>query len=636
MIGSTGWSGDKISCRPHRQRLGAPSWVLSGLLAASLLAGNSEAQLAKRFFFGPSPAPGIEEYVKTFTDLEGWDWLATQSHAFDLHINSLGPNPNDPAFLQDDELKAMIDMIDHTGLEVALIVGGLRVGDIHEDPATWPKMGEGRAFKDDKGLKRFLDMGGHIDQFLVDGAFREVTINLGMSWEQAAGELSDYLDIIRRRAPEAKLTLIEPLPSYHLGELVSLNWPITQGDVSDLFDTVFPILGDRGHRFEAFLADSPINFTKATPFGFEKIVGVEHLTHSWGLRFGLFLTDEIGGFDSSKLFYENCLEGLMMLREAGGSPDDFNLRTWFTQPDKVVPEEEIYTHAWTSGQLARQVFAQFPHRAPGTSTVTFDDKTLGDLRWVNGDFDVRKGGLEVYGNAEFQLQRQVYSHPNMALGMDFKGMQPGTTATIVLDSVIGDIDYHLTVEALLQGRSRVVLESVNKGLGTKQVLAKGAAVDVDVLNEAFTVLVRTPASHVVVEISDQVSLDVVGPPAFKKGQALGLRFASPGPFSSRIRVDYLDVRERGTVPGIGIESDRNVTLSLLQPTLVEQFNPLSWLATYQGDTLELNEFLSTSFSKFEVLALNKSHMLLRSRHPLDPGDLVGLVYKGKYETKAAD
>ena len=57
-----------------------------------------------------------------------------------------------------------------------------------------------------------------------------------------------------------------------------------------------------------------------------------------GLKFGYFTTSRKGGYHSSKAFHERVMAALECYADAGGTPRDLIIASWFPHPQKTVPE----------------------------------------------------------------------------------------------------------------------------------------------------------------------------------------------------------------------------------------------------------------------------------------------------------
>jgi hypothetical protein len=57
-----------------------------------------------------------------------------------------------------------------------------------------------------------------------------------------------------------------------------------------------------------------------------------------GLKFGYFTTSRKGGHHSSKAFHERVMAALECYADAGGTPGDLIVASWFPHPQKTIPE----------------------------------------------------------------------------------------------------------------------------------------------------------------------------------------------------------------------------------------------------------------------------------------------------------
>jgi hypothetical protein len=67
---------------------------------------------------------------------------------------------------------------------------------------------------------------------------------------------------------------------------------------------------------------------------------VENYVESLGVDFGFFTTSRKGGETSSALFHDRAIMAMeCYLGQAGGTPDDLILASWFTYPERTIPED---------------------------------------------------------------------------------------------------------------------------------------------------------------------------------------------------------------------------------------------------------------------------------------------------------
>jgi len=632
------WSPDGTERKAPFARRGR--WLRALGFAAALAVGSvagATENAPKRFFVGPSPRGGIDDYKQLFKANASWDWVKRHAHVFEMHVNSLRPLPSLPGYLDDASLVMAQKALAKSDFEVGVIAGGLRKFKGSDNQLNWFQAGELQARKEIEGLRRWASVGGEVDVLLLDSPFSHIMEQVGMPWHFAAYELADYLDEIATEFPELEVGFIEPIPRYTIGSFTTFN-EIAYGDLRDLFSTVLPILEARGHAMSFFLADSPYSYTEGTPQGWRKLVAAEVEVERWGMTFGWFVNDNVGGGTSNELFYANALDGLRKLAEAGGNPDQFNIRSWYDYPAIAVPEHEPFSFTWTAGELMRFVYANFVSQDPQSVTISFDDGVLGGMDLVKGQYVVQDGGLEILSNSHFTLPRQMYAVPNAMIGGDMKGMQPGARLSVLLDlSPLDSNTYRVDLEAIDGMSARVSLTTVDRTLGIATQSSSGPIVPVPILQRAFAMSLRAEEGRLLVDLDRNRALDVPLPSVGLAGEggALSIKTSAPGGnagYPSRIRLDFVDLREADGVPNVTVDRDSHVLFSLVQPGLLETFDGLSWLNAFDGDVLELEEFVTDLLPVFEIQSLGPSHLLLRSTVPASPEALISLVFDGQHET----
>ncbi len=593
------------------------------------LAGTAFAQNPKRFFIGPSYSGGIPEYKKLFEDPDSWTWIQNQAQFFEFHMHSWLPKPSNPGYLDDATLTDAAVMFADAEIGVAVEAGGLR--DFPgSSPALWHLTGEKRAKKELSAFARWVRLGGQIDVVVLDSPFSHVLRDMGMPWDVAAHELADYLDEVKAHYPNLEFALIEPVPHYEVQGYPT--WGVANyGRLSDLFDTVFPILESRGHELESFLADSPYTYNEETPGGWDKLAAVERaVQRTYGMRFGWFVNDNIGGITSEEVYQMNSRDALRKYRAAGGSPDDFNIRGWYPFPTKFVPETKAMTFTGIARQLMHDVYGNFEAANDRAETVVFEDGTLGPLTPSRGSGNVVAGALEITEDSEFVLSSILFEEPTVAVIGDMLGMTPGSSVDIALRPQNSKWTYRVSLVSHDNGTSHVELNAVDNLTLQATLMAQGSPVAADPLAREVHFAVRQRDGYLQAFVDSAGALSVLAPVLEPVEASVGA--TSFGPFVTRARMELVDFRDKDGVVSVTSDSEQHVVFSLVQDDLFFAFDHRLYLNAYEGQVLDFTVFESSIYPLMEVVAVRDYHLVLRSLIPVPEDALIGMVYDGDFET----
>jgi lysophospholipase L1-like esterase len=289
-----------------------------------------------------SPASVRADFWDMFSPTAKWDTLLQQIDVFSIHVNALSGNRLDTGLINN-----AIKKLNASGALVNFECGGLRPFSGCDSLA-----GERQAQLELSYLYKWFVRGGKIDIITMDSPINTM-IKGGdpggtCDWtvERTANELVDYMKAVRMKLPNIKFAIVEPIPWYHIGNLPS--YPGNDyGDLIKTLDTVITIVESRGEKIDIFHSDSPFEYSDdpATP-GWEKIKAVEDWLHARGIRHGRINNSSLGGATSSKLFYDNTIDSYIKYKNIGGDPDEIEVWSWYTYPDKNTPESEPYTFTY--------------------------------------------------------------------------------------------------------------------------------------------------------------------------------------------------------------------------------------------------------------------------------------------------
>ncbi len=603
--------------------------VTGATLIGVALSSSLAAQNPKRFFVGPSFFGGIDEYKKIFDPAASWPLVKRQGDVFEVHVNSLRPDPFNIAYLDDNTLEDAVHTLGSAQLEVGVFAGGLRHFPGGADPANWAKAGETLAKIEGTGYGRWTHLGGTIDVLMLDSPFGYALQDMGMPWDVAAGELADYLDQVVGFMPGVEIGLIEPVPHYVVGQYPTWG-PKHLGNLPDLLATVLPILHARGHDVSFFLADSPYTYTDQTPGGWKKLVLLEKVVRKLGLRFGWFVNDSKGGSQSDALFFLNSINGLRKLHEAGGNPDDFNIRSWYVFPKKTVPESSPLTFTGITRKLMEYVYGHFEAPNKLSHTVSFDDGALEPfvLDQVSSTHIVN-GRLAMSSAGKFKLPRHLYQEPTIIVRGSMVGMLPGSSADVVLRAPKDSVSYVVSLVSQAGGKCYVQLRSSDAQSGASEVLAVGKTVPVDPLQD-FHLIVRQAAGFLRVDVNKYTSL--VHPSPITKPSLIAFGASSQSPFVGQVLFDLIDIREKRAITNITVDKKGRIVFSLVSEDFLPAFDKSYWLNVFDGEIVSFDDFSSKVMPAMEVLALRNDYVVMRTLQAVPPGSIISLVYDGDFES----
>lgn len=114
--------------------------------------------------------------------------------------------------------------------------------------------------------------------------------------------------------------------------------------LTDFLDTV----DARGEKIDGVEVDNPYEYYTGKGSADDEIdwaarlADLENVVKSRGLKFNIIINSE-GGNTSPLLFYFYTMEYIKMYLGNGGAPDTITVESWYTYPDKTLPESERNT-----------------------------------------------------------------------------------------------------------------------------------------------------------------------------------------------------------------------------------------------------------------------------------------------------
>ncbi len=347
------------------------------LIYVFIFLGVQVSQIQSQPRFWISPASVRSDFWEMFSPNAKWDTLLSKIDVFSIHVNALSSNR-----LDSNLVKNAIQKLNDASLAINFECGGLRPFSGCDSLA-----GERHAQTELSDLSKWITRGGKIDIITMDSPINTMIKGGDPSgtcdWniETIANEMVDYMKTVRKRLPNVKFALVEPVPWYRVG-----NYPNhpgnNYGDLIQILQSVFTIIEAKGEKIEIFHSDSPYEYSNnTTTQGWLKIKAVEEWLHSKGIRHGRINNSSTGGAQDSKLFFDNTIDSYIKYQQAGGNPDEIELWSWYPFPDKNTPESEAYTFTYCCNQFFKFVNAQHDKRLlepedgfvyHGTQMTTFE------------------------------------------------------------------------------------------------------------------------------------------------------------------------------------------------------------------------------------------------------------------------
>lgn len=255
-----------------------------------------------------------------------------------------------------DDLRPLAELLCENNIKVSIEVGGL-YNHVWAD-----ECGERSAEIDLATLNKWRDAGGTVDRLFMDEAIGRVTSVYGSGWgsadypyltyEEAGNEMADYISAVRAIYPDIEIYLGTNFPNWGWkGEIDFYGRGedgMFRGDyyiaLTDFLDTV----DARGEKIDGVEVDNPYEYYTGKGSADDEIdwaarlADLENVVKSRGLKFNIIINSE-GGNTSPLLFYFYTMEYIKMYLGNGGAPDTITVESWYTYPDKTLPESERNT-----------------------------------------------------------------------------------------------------------------------------------------------------------------------------------------------------------------------------------------------------------------------------------------------------
>lgn len=153
---------------------------------------------------------------------------------------------------------------------------------------------------------------------------------LDYSMNQRYSDVSSYITKVRQHFPYLNIGIIDALPAH-----------VTTEAYQEAYSGLISHLKVRELVIDFIHLDLPMNLPRDNKnnLNYSSLVSVKkYITAELGLKFGLFVTDRVGGYQSSNDYEDKVLDGLTKFIKAGGVADSYILSAWFPYPQYSAPD----------------------------------------------------------------------------------------------------------------------------------------------------------------------------------------------------------------------------------------------------------------------------------------------------------
>ena len=301
------------------------------------------------------PGGTTPDWEQTFTQPEQWAYalqaLDTYGINNDWHlINSNDPVPD--SFLRDH----LVPTLERNHVSLALDTG----------PATWMSHNLQQSgltveqFLQPYGdlIEKLRSYGARVDQVTLSFPLCAPLLSNGQeieySMEQRIQDVVNYSRYMTARFPDLRIGIIDYLPTHGL----PYRTPYAQ-----LRDAMAAegILLDHIH----LVVPAGVAFNQTWGMSWDKAVEVQaYVQQELGLKFGVTLTSDEGGYQSGEFFHNQTIEALGAYQQAvadsadpGEHPERFVAISWYPYPDRSLPEfSDTYTTTHVVRSLGWQLY----------------------------------------------------------------------------------------------------------------------------------------------------------------------------------------------------------------------------------------------------------------------------------------
>jgi N-sulfoglucosamine sulfohydrolase len=307
----------------------------------------------------------LEHYLPVMTDTSKWETVLSQTDSLKFYIDGITEQCDDAY------RKALADMIQETGLEVCVELGGFRMNDGIKKYGD--QAGEQAALFEQKKLEVWLKTpGARLDTITTDHSMmwfiREMTPE---QMELLVQEHLDYIEAMQKWRPGLKVGFIESLGYFWFKGRNGKQYK--QGDVGfprfdfepfmtklmkeakrrgieiDHFDIDH---GFWGATLDTVGFDRSMEWREAEEIDYGRFLEAERICRKLGLKVGVIFNDTVwdrlyfekGGCKTPEDADRECalrsVEFIKGYFAAGGRPDRLCFQGWTTHPTKTGPESE--------------------------------------------------------------------------------------------------------------------------------------------------------------------------------------------------------------------------------------------------------------------------------------------------------
>lgn len=263
------------------------------------------------------------DFVRKFDQPASFQRASRHIQVYMVRANVL--SKQDDTFLRD----TFLPYLERNGIKLAIDAQG----------ATWAQAPGREQVKDREIhlLERLKRLGGRVDYLSLQSALSKSLQVAGEErpypMKKRIGDVVSYAKAARAVYQEAEIGIIDALPS--LGK--SYREPYRQ-----LRDG----LAREGLKLAFIHLDMPFEYPAEHIHGnsWQKVAEIERYVEALGVRFGFFATSRKAGYQSSRAFHERVIAALECTTEAGSTPGEFIIASWFPHPGETIPETATGRH----------------------------------------------------------------------------------------------------------------------------------------------------------------------------------------------------------------------------------------------------------------------------------------------------
>ena len=214
-------------------------------------------------------------------------------------------------------------------------------------------------------LETLTAAGGRLAALSLDGPISRTVAsgradNCGFTVARSAAALADYIQAVRAVHPDVQIGWLVNFPNWSYGDTAAYQCATKDyGDLEQVLEEVLSVLDDRGARLDYFMVDQPYDYTLGLvdsnchpdPSRVDwmgRLRALEDQARGHGLQVAQIYNSSRGGATSNALFHDDTVAYAEAHRAAGGRPDIRLVSSWYTYPDRVLPETDAHTFTHTA------------------------------------------------------------------------------------------------------------------------------------------------------------------------------------------------------------------------------------------------------------------------------------------------